>query len=96
MAGDEGCKAVAGAKGPGGARSSGATRERGELTVGDNLTAPQRSQHARAIAVEAVIQVELDIGEVVRSACEERRQPSREDKTSSGCGRSDHGARSAW
>ena len=79
MAGDEGPEPVPGAERAGCTRSAGAASERGELAVGDHLAARKPPQHPRAVAVEAVVQVELDIGEVVRLAREEGRQPSRQD-----------------
>ena len=66
--------------------------ERGELAVGDDLAARHRAERARAVAVEAVLELELDVGEVVRLAGEERREPSREDMAGGCPARSDRHA----
>ena len=62
---------------PGGAGGARTPRERGELAVGDDLTARDGSQSAGAFAEEPVVEVELDVGEVVRLAAEERLEPPR-------------------
>ena len=72
MARDEGREPVARAEGAGRAGGAGPARERGQLAVGDDLAARDGPQRALAIAVEAVVEVELDVGEVVRLAREER------------------------
>src|SRR6185369_16124812 len=69
---------VLGTERPRGPGRAGAAGERRELAVGDDLAPGQRTQDALAVAVEALVVVELDVGEVVRAAREERRQPSRE------------------
>jgi hypothetical protein len=51
---------------------------RGQLAVGDDLAARDGTERARAFAVEAVLVVELDVGEVVGLAGKERRQPLRD------------------
>ena len=63
---------------PGRTRRSRMPGERGELAVGDDLAARHGPQRAGALAVEAVVEVELDVGEVVRLAGEERVEPPRE------------------
>src|SRR5690242_10218961 len=46
--------------------------ERGELAVRDDLAPRHGAQHALAVAVETLVELELDIREVVRRAAEER------------------------
>src|SRR5579885_3190150 len=78
VAGDERREPVAGAEAAGGAGRAGMPGERGELAVGDDLAAPDGPEGPRAVAVEAVVELELDVDEVVRGAGEERRQAARQ------------------
>src|SRR5262249_36425324 len=58
--------------GPGRTR---AARERGELAVRDDLAPRHGAKRTLAVAVEAVVELELHIREVVGLAGEERLQP---------------------
>ena len=70
------------AGGTGRARTAG---ERGELAVGHDLAARHGAQRARAVAVEAVVELELDVGEVVGLAGEERGEAARQRVSRPGC-----------
>ena len=79
MAGDEGREAVARAEGPGRARRPGRSGERRQLTVGDDGAARQPAQDACTGREEPVrIEVELDVGEIVRLAGEEALEAARQ------------------
>ena len=71
MAGDERREPVPRAEGAGGARGPRPAREGGELAVRDHLSPRHRAQDVLAVAVEAVVELELDVGEVILPAGEE-------------------------
>jgi hypothetical protein len=72
--GDERPQPVAGAERPGRTSSAGTAGESRELAVGDHLALRQRAEHALAVAVEAVVELERDAGEIGGPAGEIRLQ----------------------
>ncbi len=78
MAGHERREAVAAAERTRRAGRARPARERRKLTVGDDLAARHFAEGAGAVAVEPVVELELDVCEVVRFAGEERLEPSAE------------------
>src|SRR5579871_2641901 len=71
VARDERAEPVPRAERAGGAGGAGMPGERRELAVGDDLAARHAPEGSGALTVEAVVVVELDVGEVVRPTCEE-------------------------
>src|SRR5262249_55671294 len=78
VAGHERAQPVPGAERAGRAGGAGMAGERCELAVGDHLSARHGPERAGALAVEAVLVVELHVGEVVGLPREERSHAPRD------------------
>ena len=71
MAGNEGREPVPRTERAGSARGTRPARKGGELAVRDHFSPRQSAQDMLAVAVETVVELELDVGEVVLPAREE-------------------------
>ncbi len=78
MAGDEEREPVPRAERPGGPSGPRPSSQSRELAVANDLAPGERSQSPLTLAVEAVVEVEQDVREVVAAAGEVRAQPFRQ------------------